>query len=82
MKKNRGIYDSYYSKVGMNLITDKCFICPLCHTRAMYVVPLKENNQVKENSVCLCFECDRDFYAKPQDDGTVTFVDAEEEEIL
>lgn len=59
---------------------EKIFICPKCGNKTL--VPVDQNPNalgIDYHDLCICEECGAELLAEPQYDGTVKFVDVEEE---
>lgn len=63
----------------MNNIYDKVFDCPKCTNTTL--VPIEETGilGVGHKDICICEECAAELYAIPQFEGTVKFIEIEEE---
>lgn len=63
---------------NINKVRDKIFICPKCGNRTL--VPMEEyTSGVDYHDLCICEECAAELLAEPQWDGTVKFVEPEEQ---
>lgn len=65
-----------------NNIHDKVFTCPKCGNETL--TPIDGNNDIVGigyHDLCVCDECGTEFYAEPQYDFTVAFVEIEEDQV-